>query len=92
MKREQISEECLVTLNGQPQRADVVVFDNSAKAIILAECKAPEVKISQDTFDQAVRYNSVVKARYIILTNGITHHCYELSQGEYHPMESFPRV
>ncbi|MFI3319172.1 MAG: type I restriction enzyme HsdR N-terminal domain-containing protein [Rikenellaceae bacterium] len=86
----QIIQEYAVDLNNQPQRADIVVVDREQKAQILIECKAPEVRISQQTFAQAVRYNSVVGARYIFLTNGLTHHCFEHREEGYIQLKSFP--
>ena len=44
-----IVQEYAVPLNGQPQRADVVVVDDSARPLLLAECKAPHVKIDGRT-------------------------------------------
>ncbi len=88
----QIIEEYPVSLNGQAQRADVVVVRGD-KPLILAECKSPDIKLSQETLSQAVRYNSVVGARYIILTNGVMHLCFERSQnGYYSPLKSFPEI
>lgn len=55
-----IVEEYAVPLNGQPQRADVVVVDDDGRPLLLAECKAPEVAINKQTLAQAVRYNSVL--------------------------------
>ncbi|MFZ2282694.1 MAG: type I restriction enzyme HsdR N-terminal domain-containing protein, partial [Lutibacter sp.] len=40
---------------------------------IIVECKAPSIKISQDTFDQIARYNLKLEANYLIVTNGLTH-------------------
>lgn len=68
---QQISLEHPVILNGMAQRADIVVFGNDAKAEILVECKAPDVAITETVLAQAVRYNSVVSARYILLSNGL---------------------
>ena len=76
---QQISLEYPVNLNGMAQRADIVVFDNSAKAEILVECKAPDIAITEAVLAQAVRYNSVVGARYIILSNGIVTKRYTLT-------------
>lgn len=84
-------QEYPVPLNGMSQRADIVAVDSAARPLVLVECKAPEVKIDADVFAQAVRYNSVVGARYVILTNGITHFCYEFCDGEYRAMTEFPR-
>lgn len=87
-----IVQEYPVPLNGQSQRADVVVVDDAAHPLLLAECKAPDVSIDRSTFGQAVRYNSVLGARYIILTNGLKHYCCELSDGKYVPLSDFPQL
>ncbi len=84
-------EEYPIPLNGQPQRADLVVVKGT-KPTLLVECKAPNIKLTSQTLAQAMRYNSVVNAKYIILTNGITHLCFESHDGECTPLESFPSV
>ena len=40
-----IVEEYAVPLNGQPQRADVVVVGDDARPLLLAECKEPDKTI-----------------------------------------------
>ena len=87
-----IVEEYPVNINSTAQRADVVVMDNNAHPLALVECKAPDVKIASAVFEQATRYNAVVKARYIILTNGMEHYCYEFSDERYLPLNSFPHL
>lgn len=87
-----IVEEYPVNINSTAQRADVVVMDNNAQPLALVECKAPDVKIDSAVFEQASRYNAVVKARYIILTNGMEHYCYEFSDKGYLPLNSFPHL
>lgn len=61
-------------LNELTKRADVLIYKDSSP-ILLVECKAPEVKITQSTFDQIARYNLVFKVPYLIVTNGINHYC-----------------
>jgi len=46
------------------------------------ECKAPEVKISQQVFDQIARYNLDLRVSYLIVTNGLTHYCCRFDQSE----------
>ncbi len=87
-----IVEEYAVPLNGQPQRADVVVVDDDARPLALVECKAPDVRIDDTVMAQAVRYNSVLGARYIILTNGLTHYSFEMEGPQYRRMDSFPQL
>lgn len=84
-----ISQEYPVNINGQHQRADIVVVDNFAKPYILVECKAPNIEIDNEVVMQATRYNAVVKARYILLTNGKKLYCYEYSEGQYRAVTNF---
>ncbi len=85
-----IVQEYAVLLNGQDLRADVVVVDDHAAPLLLAECKAPNVGIGQHAFAQAVRYNSILGARYLILTDGIRPYCHEFRDGAYIPLNDFP--
>lgn len=50
-------------------RADIVVYDTNGSPFLLIECKAKGIKIDQEVFRQASKYNSHFKAPYIILTN-----------------------
>ena len=76
-----------VPLNGQPQRADMVAVDGHGQPWLLVECKAAGVAIDEKVLAQAVRYNSVLGARHVILTNGLQHYCYRHDNGEYTPCD-----
>ena len=67
--------------NGKPQRADVVVFGTDGKAKLLVECKACNVRITPEVFEQASRYNAVFRAPWIVITNGIAHYAFSTSNG-----------
>lgn len=87
-----IVTEYPVNLNGTAQRADVVVVEPSGAPLLLAECKAHDVTINQSVLDQAVRYNMILQARYIVLTNGLKHYCYErAADGSYVTLKDFPQ-
>ncbi|MBE9481697.1 MAG: type I restriction enzyme HsdR N-terminal domain-containing protein [Bacteroidetes bacterium] len=64
-----------LTLNQMQKRADIVVYTNKGTPKLIVECKAPEVKITQKTFDQIARYNMTLQVDYLIVTNGIIHYC-----------------
>ena len=66
-----ILEKKLV-LNGTTKRIDLLVTEKTI-AKILVECKAPEIKLTEKTFEQTARYNSVLQAEEIILSNGLHH-------------------
>lgn len=85
-----IVEEHLVLLNGQPQRADIVVFDPSLRPWLVVECKSPDVPLGSEVLDQVVRYNSVLGASQVVITNGLEVEAYSLtSKGTYAPCD-FP--
>ena len=77
-----ITVEAAVKVNGNPQRADLVVFDRSGNPALVAEFKAPEIKISQQTFDQIVRYNMQLKVKYLIVSNGLDHFCCRINYAD----------
>jgi hypothetical protein len=87
-----ISIEVKVEYNGKPQRSDIVIYDKQAKPLMVIECKAPEVAITQDTFYQAARYNSQLIAKYIVVTNGLNHYCCEMDyeDGKHQFLEEVP--
>ncbi len=60
-------------LNNLAKRTDILVYNSSAEKILLVECKAPSVKITQKVFDQIARYNMVHKVPLLAVTNGINH-------------------
>lgn len=61
--------------NNLPKRTDLVVFDRDGKPLIVVECKDVFTPITQAVFDQAAGYNYVLKAPYLIVVNGLAHHC-----------------
>ena len=69
-----INVEKLVKVNNISKRYDIVVFEPNGAIFILIECKAPEIKISQETFDQIAQYNLNLKAKYLMVTNGLNHY------------------
>ncbi|MCP9201118.1 type I restriction enzyme HsdR N-terminal domain-containing protein [Gramella sp. GC03-9] len=68
-----INVEKQLKLAGLTKRYDIVVFEPDGKIKIVVECKAPSVKITQDTFDQIARYNMSLQAEFLMVTNGLQH-------------------
>ena len=73
-----INVEKVVKVNGMNKRYDVIVFNSDGSIFLLIECKAPEVKIDQKTFDQIARYNLILNAQYLMVTNGLNHYFCEM--------------
>lgn len=68
-----IAIEKQLTINNRKKRTDILVFNKNGEPEIIVECKAPQIKITQDTFDQIARYNLKLKATFLIVTNGLEH-------------------
>lgn len=68
-----MQSEYTVKYNNLNKRCDIVVFNNSLKPLIIVECKAPKIKLTEDTFYQIARYHATLRAPLLILTNGIQH-------------------
>ena len=69
-----INVEKLIKINSLTKRYDIVVYQPNGELFLLIECKAPEVKINQETFNQIARYNLVLNAKYLMVSNGLNHY------------------
>ncbi len=77
--RYRIANEIGLTVNRRRRRCDTVVFAADNNPLIVIEYKAPQVCITQKVFDQIVRYNSVLRATFLVVTNGISMYCCEMN-------------
>lgn len=68
--RSLMNSEVGFTLGRKKFRADILIWDRSAKPLAIVECKAPTVTLDEKVLDQAIRYNMVLMPRWIFLTNG----------------------
>ena len=73
-----IAVEYSIKVNTLAKRCDIVIFNRQAKPIMIVECKAESVPITQKVLDQAIRYYSGLNVNYILLTNGKTMYCYHI--------------
>ncbi len=89
-----MSVEKQFTINGLHKRADIVIYDKDLQPYIIVECKAPNIKITQESFDQIARYNLSLKAKYLMLTNGLQHYYCEMNfeKETYVFLEEIPNV
>lgn len=62
-----------IMVNGNPRRFDLLIYSRNGQPHLIAEFKAPNVKITQDTFDQVVRYNMTLRVEHVVVSNGMQH-------------------
>ncbi|NRT10636.1 type I restriction enzyme HsdR N-terminal domain-containing protein [Flavobacterium sp. 14A] len=87
-----INVEKVLKVNDLRKRYDGVVFNPDGSIFLLIECKAPEIKIGQLTFDQIARYNMTLKADYLMVTNGLNHYFCQMDykNEKYHFLRELP--
>lgn len=87
-----ISVERKLMVNRMDRRFDAVVFRPAGQPLVLIEFKAPSVKITQQVFDQIAAYNFVLKADYLMVSNGISHFCSKMNyeKHQYHFLKEIP--
>ena len=78
-------------LGEKQYRADIIAYDRKLRPAIIVECKRPEVELTRDVLDQAVRYNLVLNVNLIIITNGHqTYICRKFEEG-YRFIDKLPK-
>ncbi len=78
--------------NGCLRRCDTVVYGRQAEPVAIIEYKAPDVQITQRTFDQAVRYNMEMHVNCLMVSNGLRHYCCRVDHraNSYHFLRDIP--
>jgi type I site-specific restriction endonuclease len=65
-----IAVEQAITVGAAKKRCDAVVYDPTMQPLMLIECKAETVPLTQKTLDQAITYNRKLNVPYLLLCNG----------------------
>lgn len=67
-----------IIVNGKQRRFDLLVYLRNGQPYLVAEFKAPNVKITQAAFDQVVRYNMALRVERVVVSNGLQHFACEI--------------
>jgi predicted type IV restriction endonuclease len=87
-----IGVEVVVPFNKRSLRADVVVYGRYGQPLLLAECKAGDVKITSKTFMQIAGYNLTLHVPWLIVSNGVQFYCcmFNAVTGQYDFVDKVP--
>jgi hypothetical protein len=72
------------------KRSDILVQNNKFEKILLVECKAENVKITNDTFKQILQYNIELNAKYLLVSNGKESYCFTANNGDLTFLQEVP--
>jgi len=84
-----IAVEKTIQLGELDKRFDIVVYKND-KPWMIIECKEARVEIGDKTLQQILQYQQVLKAEYLIITNGYQTLGAKIDSGKLHPLQNFP--
>ena len=85
-----IAVEYSIKVNGLDKRCDAVVFGKDGAPLMIVECKAASVKLTQDTLEQTVRYHSALHPKYLLLYNGQECYCFKIENGKLTALDHLP--
>lgn len=85
-----VAVEYSIKVNGLDKRCDAVVFGRDGNPLMIVECKAASVKLSQSTLEQAIRYYSALQPRYLMLYNGNECYCFKSDNGKLTALDHLP--
>ena len=85
-----LAVEYSVKVNGLDKRADAVVFGTEGNPLMIVECKAPSVTLTEAVLEQAVRYHSALRPKYLLLSNSAATYCFKVEGQALCPMDHLP--
>ncbi len=87
-----ISIERGTSYNKLQKRTDLCVYNSDGKPHLLIECKAAHIPITQEVVKQVSVYNQALQARYVVITNGLQHYCWQVDfdTKRYQPLQEIP--
>jgi len=80
--KNRIAVEKQLDINGRKKRFDILILNKEIQPVVLIECKAPNVLISQLTFNQITQYNLTLNADFLIVSNGEMTFCCTMNHEE----------
>lgn len=85
-----LAVEYSIKVNGLDKRCDAVVFGREGEPLMIVECKAATVKITEKTLDQAIRYYSALRPKYLMLYNGTSCFCFKMEDNQLKALDHLP--
>lgn len=85
-----LSLEKEIDLNGTKKRYDLVVYNSRLIPIVLVECKAPDILLTEEVAEQALRYNLKLGVNYLLITNGLREMIFRIADSKIKSVEELP--
>lgn len=73
-----LANEVELSVGDKSLRCDSVLYDRELRPRMIVEYKAPHIKLTQKVFQQIATYNLLLHVDYLVVSNGIEHHCVKM--------------
>ena len=73
-----LANEVELSVGDKSLRCDSVLYDRELRPRMIIEYKAPHIKLTQKVFQQIATYNLLLHVDYLVVSNGIEHHCVKM--------------
>ena len=73
-----LANEVELSVGDKSLRCDSVLYDRALRPRMIVEYKAPHIKLTQKVFQQIATYNLLLHVDYLVVSNGIEHHCVKM--------------
>jgi hypothetical protein len=89
-----IAVEKQIDFNSKPVRFDVLIFNKNAIPKMIIECKSFKTTISDIAGLQISKYNTILKAEFLCITNGISTRVFQtdIANNEIIELMEFPEM
>ena len=92
--RSRMAVERKVKVGKLEKRFDLLLFDHQGQPVMVIECKRATEALDQAVIDQAGRYNTTLKAPFLMVTNGLQHLVFQIdfTNGKFIRLPHFPSI
>jgi hypothetical protein len=85
-----IALEKEIWLGELKKRFDILVYNKHHQPWMIVECKGTDIKLSDETLRQALRYNISVPAEFLVITNGNYSFAWQKKEDQLHVINELP--
>ncbi len=86
-----IALEKEIWLGELKKRFDILIYNKDHQPWMITECKGTDIKLSDETLQQALRYNISVPAEFLVITNGHYSFAWQKKNGELFEISELPK-
>lgn len=74
------------------RRFDILVYDRQHAPWLMVECKSMDIALTEEVFNQVLRYHIAVPVKFLVITNGSYCMAFEKNDGQFVPIEELPGI